>query len=375
MDVKTGGAVLAPEVAVLYWLLARQSPRQFRRLVRCSSPVVLKALGLNGWRDLGVSDEVMAGLEDWARGRDRQLAGRVEAACEWLTGPSIMIGDEDPLYPSLLREIGDAPPLLFLSGNASWLGRPQVAMVGSRRPTRSGEDNARFFAAELVRQGLAVTSGLAAGIDTCAHEGALTAGSATIAVLGCGADKPYPRNNTGLADRIVAQGGLLVSEFSPGTPPLASHFPRRNRIISGLSLGVLVVEAATDSGSMITAHEAARQGRDVWAIPGSIHNPVARGCHQLIREGAKLVETVEHVLEEVGALMQYSLQASPPAASGGEAQHPLLGLMGFDIRSLDWLVEASGRSAPELMGELLTLELDGVIASVPGGYQRLTMMA
>ncbi len=206
-------------------------------------------------------------------------------------------------YPALLASIPDPPLALFVEGDADVLALPQLAVVGSRNPTAHGRDTAVQFAAHLARSGLAITSGLALGIDAASHRGALQAGGRTVAVLGCGLDTIYPRENEPLAAAITAGGGALVADLPTGTAPLKQHFPRRNRIISGLSVGTLVVEAALRSGSLITARLAGEQGREVFAIPGSIHNPLARGCHRLIRQGAKLVEDADDIFVELGALL------------------------------------------------------------------------
>ena len=208
---------------------------------------------------------------------------------------------EDERYPALLRDIPSPPAALFVAGDPDILWQPQLAVIGSRNPTAGGRDNARDFAMELSRQGMTITSGLAAGIDSVAHTAALDAGGYTAAVTGCGLDKVYPASSRNLAQRVEAHG-VLVSEFPPGTAPKREHFPTRNRIISGLSLGVLVVEAAMRSGTLITARLAGTQGREVFALPGSIHNPMAKGCHRLIRDGARLVENVEEIMQELASL-------------------------------------------------------------------------
>lgn len=218
---------------------------------------------------------------------------------------------DDPGYPALLAEVADAPPLLYVEGAPETLERPQLAMVGSRRASPAGLGTAWSFARSLAQGGFAITSGLALGIDGAAHEGALEVGGATVAVLGTGLRRLYPRRHEALARRIVEGGGALVSELPLDSPPLPANFPRRNRIISGLSLGVLVVEASPASGSLITARLAAEQGREVYAIPGSIHHPGARGCHQLIRDGALLVESVGHVLEALRGWAQAEPAEAP----------------------------------------------------------------
>jgi len=264
--------------------------------------------------------------------------------------------------------------LLFVRGDAALLGAPQLAVVGSRNPSHGGCDNARAFSGQLTAAGLVVTSGLALGIDACAHAAALDSGGRTIAVAATGLDRVYPSAHRELAHRIAAQGAL-VSEFALGTPPRREHFPRRNRLISGLSLGVLVVEAALRSGSLITARLAAEQGREVFAIPGSIHSPLARGCHALIRQGAKLVENAPDILEELGALAGF-IAASPGAAAPTDtmlnsAQQELLELIGFDPVEMDTLVARSGLTPGRVSSMLLLMELHGLIEARPGGrYQR-----
>lgn len=300
----------------------------------------------------------------------------VEGDIAWLARAGCTAVPLDhPAYPSLLRQIGDAPPVLFVQGDPALLARPQLAVVGSRNPTPQGRETAFEFARALAAAGLGITSGLATGIDTAAHQGALAASGVTGAVLGCGLDEIYPPQNRALAAQI-RHSGNLVSAFLPGTPPLASHFPQRNRLISGLALGTLVVEAATRSGSLITARCAVDQGREVFAVPGSIHNPLSRGCHALIREGAKLVETVGDILEELGALSQYVLNLDVAATDDlnkgcreapDAAQARLLESMGFDPISMDVLIERSGLTPEEVSSMLLVLELQGYVAAIGGG--------
>jgi len=221
---------------------------------------------------------------------------------KWLEEPDhhLLTWDSD-LYPALLRDIPSPPAALFVAGDPNVLWQPQIAVIGSRNPTTGGRDNALDFSAELSRQGLTITSGMASGIDSCAHLAALDAGALTVAVTGTGLDRVYPASSRGLAARIRQQGAL-VSEFPLGTSAKPSHFPSRNRIISGLSLGVLVIEAGLNSGTLITARMAGNQGRDVFALPGSIHNPMSKGCHRLIRDGARLVENVAQIMEELAPL-------------------------------------------------------------------------
>jgi len=286
----------------------------------------------------------------------------------------------DARYPALLGQIADAPALLYVRGDPQALTAPQLAMVGSRRPTAGAARTARQFAAYLAQAGLVITSGLAVGIDAASHAGALDAGGRSIAVLGSGLDAIYPPEHAGLAARIAAHGAL-VSEFPPGTPPRRGNFPRRNRLISALSLGTLVVEAARHSGSLITARLAAEQGREVFAVPGSIHNPLVRGCHALIRGGATLVEGAEDVLQELQIpLPKQQLTESPEApreASGAGAlldndYKILLDALGHEPAGVDLLVERSGLPSPSVASMLLILELEGhVELQADGRYMRL----
>lgn len=274
----------------------------------------------------------------------------------------------DTAYPRALLEIADPPSLLYVRGNPSLLQKRGLAVVGSRNATPQGLQTAEAFAKALASRGQCIISGLALGIDAAAHRGALAAHGETVAVIGTGADRIYPARNKALALAIVEQGAV-VSEFPLGTPAIAANFPRRNRIISGLSRGVLVVEAAPESGSLITARLAAEQGREVFAIPGSIHSPVARGCHKLIKQGAKLVETAADVLEELGSFVDLPL---PPIGHAPVDDNPLLAALGHDPCSLDDLAERTGQDAGQLLPELLILELSGQIATLPGNrYQRL----
>ncbi|GAB4350631.1 MAG: DNA-processing protein DprA [Immundisolibacter sp.] len=273
---------------------------------------------------------------------------------------------DQPGYPSRLAQIADPPPVLLMQGEASVLDAPQIAIVGSRNATPAGRDIAYELAAALAEAGLSVTSGLAEGIDAAAHRGALAAGGGTLAVLGTGPDRVYPRQHKELAHAISA-GGLLISEQPVGTPPRPFNFPRRNRIISGLSLGVLVVEAGPRSGSLITARLAADQGREVFAVPGGIHNPLARGCHALIREGAKLVESVTDILEELPAVPSGQMAAKAAPSTRDAQDHPLLACLGDSPASVDLLVQRSGLTVDEVSTMLLTLQLDGLVTALPGG--------
>jgi len=308
----------------------------------------------------------------------------VETELAWLEKPDHhLLTLSDETYPALLREIPSPPIVLFVEGDVRLLQQPQLAMVGSRNPTPIGIETAESFACYLAEKGWIITSGLAMGIDAASHRGALTQGK-TIAVLGCGIDQLYPPKNKPLAERIV-KSGAIVSEFPLGTQPTRVNFPRRNRIISGLCLGVLVVEAAIKSGSLITAKFAADQGREIFAIPGSIHNPLSKGCHYLIRYGAKLVETAEDIEEELASFFSQKEPANPEGGKEKERSsaknrsvfvldkdyRKLLSCVGFEPTAIDTLVIRSGFSAENVSSMLLIMELESYIKSVIGGYVRL----
>lgn len=286
----------------------------------------------------------------------------------WLEHPNhALVTLGDPAYPPLLLETESPPPLLYVVGSSDLLRAPAVAVVGSRNATAQGVSNAENFSKSLSQSGLCIVSGMALGIDTAAHRGGLAGAGKSVAVVGTGLDRVYPARNKELAHQL-AQHGALVSEFPLGTPALANNFPRRNRIISGLSRGCLVVEAAVSSGSLITARLASEQGRDVFAIPGSIHSALSKGCHQLIKQGAKLVERAEDVLEEINWLPR--VDSSPSAVA--VTDDPVLIHLGFDPEPLDTLVARTGLSPEYLSGRLLELELRGLVQTLPGGrYQRL----
>ena len=296
---------------------------------------------------------------------------KLEACLKWLETDSnhlLTLADDD--YPRQLLEIADPPPLLYLKGRRDLLGQPGFAVVGSRNATPSGLQNAEAFARSLSEAGFTIISGMALGIDAAAHRGGLAAKGTSIAVVGTGLDLVYPARNKALAHDL-AMNGLIMSEFSLGTPALAQNFPRRNRIISGLSRGVLVVEAALASGSLITARQAGEQGREVFAIPGSIHSPFSKGCHQLIKQGAKLVEDANDILVELhwGTAMTSVAARSTSAEIDND---PLLSAMGYDPVPVDVLLQRVKLPADQLISRLTELELDGAIASMPGGkYQRL----
>ena len=338
-------------------------------------------------RDAGIPPERFADLGDRAlaaAGLDEDGIARLRrpdpaAVAEmrrWLERPGhLLVTRDSASYPRALAEIDDPPLALWVDGARPELLRgPQIAIVGSRNATRSGRETALRFAEYLGRSGLTVTSGLAVGIDAASHEGALAGSAGTIAVLGCGIDAVYPRQNAPLAERIRADG-VLVSEYPPGVPPLAHQFPERNRIIAGLAVGTLVVEAGRRSGALITARRAAEYGREVFAVPGSIHNPVARGCHALIRQGAKLVEEAADVLVELAPQLDLEPPAPAPTADaaepGGlladEAYRNLLNNLEFEPVPIAELAIRCGLTTAEVSSMLLLLELDGLVEALPGG--------
>jgi DNA processing protein len=307
---------------------------------------------------------------------DADTTGLIARSLEWVTAPDhwiLALGDAQ--YPQALLTITDPPPLLYAKGNIGLLQSPALAIVGARSATAQGMRNAEDFARVLSGAGLTIVSGLALGIDAAAHEGGLRGPGSTIAVVGTGVDIVYPARNRDLAHRIAAHG-LIVSEFHLGTPSIAHHFPRRNRIISALSRGVLVVEAAVHSGSLITARLAAEQGRDVFAIPGSIHSPVAKGCHALIKQGAKLVESAQDVLEELGPVAALPAAAAAPgkpaaAPAAAPSDDPVLHALGFDPCDTDTLAQRSGCAVGMVSARLLELELAGEVERLPGGAYQL----
>jgi len=362
--------VASPENAeeLRYWLALHRAPligsRRFCAiLAHFHTPRILFETKAADLAALGLKEKTIAYLRD----PDWQT---VESDLRWLSASGrACLTLHDPRYPALLREIADPPPLIFVNGDILALSSRQIAIVGSRNPSPSGLRIARDIASALVSAGFAVTSGLALGIDASGHSGALKSGGITIAVAATGLDQVYPRQHQSLANEIIARNGALVSEFPPGTGPKADHFPRRNRIISGLSLGTLVVEAAPRSGSLITARLAAEQGREVFAVPGSIYNPLSRGCNDLIKNGVKLVQTVDDIIEEFEA--QLSVQAyKPPPQTEAEDDQPhmeLLKYIAYDPTSVDTLVAATGNTPEAIVSMLLLLELQGQVASTPGG--------
>ena len=312
--------------------------------------------------------ETLAALAqpDW-KGIERDLT--------WANAPNqhiVMFDDER--YPSLLKNIASAPLALFVRGSVDALHSPQVAMVGSRNPSPGGRQAALDLACELAARGLTITSGLALGIDAASHQGALNAGGCTIAVGATGPDQVYPRRHQALAEAIVAGGGALVTEFPTGVPPAREHFPRRNRVVSGMAYGTVVVEAALKSGSLITAHYAVEQGREVFAVPGSIYNVNAAGCHALIKQGAKLVERADDIVEELGFCTETAWNSGGQAAQkslkdGGlcQEQDRVLNVIGYEPTSVDTVIERTGMTAEQVTSIMMELEIEGRVASMSSG--------
>ncbi len=372
------------------WLIAIRAPRLggsnlVNLLQHFGSAEALVSAGRAQLAKAGLAEDTILALQ---RPDEALLAGDLE----WLSHASHhLVTWDDDRFPPLLRDVPSPPAALFVEGDPDILWQPQVAVIGSRNPTAGGRDNARDFATELSKHGMAITSGLAAGIDSVAHEAALDAGRQTVAVMGTGLDRVYPASSRPLALRI-RECGALVSELPLGTGARKAHFPARNRIISGLSLGVLVVEAGLRSGTLITARLAGNQGRDVFALPGSIHNPMSKGCHRLIRDGAKLVETVEEILQELAPIAgqlatelkgeigiktpgreAVSLDSGEqdPQLDGDPDYRVLWACLGYDPKPVDTLIEQSGLTARAVSAMLLMLELRGKVEAYPGGaYSR-----
>lgn len=352
-------------------------PALSRMLLHSGSPRALLELGTTRWRELGLGGAALRGLAlalDGVCG-DRSIDIDAQLATLAALGAGI-VPITDPRYPSLLRAIHEPPPFLYVRGDVELLAQAQLAVVGSRRASPAGLRCAAELADQATRAGLIITSGLADGIDGAAHRGALAARGASIAVMATGIDRVYPARHRSLA-RELETAGCLVSEFPPGVPPLRQNFPRRNRIISGLSLGVLVVEAALRSGSLITARTAMEQGREVFALPWSIRHAGGAGCLYLIRDGAKMVETIQDVVEELGsiyALQQELLPGREAAASTApdlsECQQQVLQLVGYESVTVDELSQLSALPVARLMAELSYLELQGVVTRSAGGYIR-----
>lgn len=360
-----------PKEELRYWLALLRAPRVGPMTVRTlldhfATPRAIFKADRAQLKAQGLSPKIIDYINapDW---------GSVEHDLAWCAQEQAHIlvwGDKD--YPTSLLQIPDPPPVLYVYGQLATLNSPQLAIVGSRSPTPTGCETTFEFARHLANMGLTITSGMALGIDAASHEGALAATGMTIAVAGTGLDRVYPARHRELAHRIGEQGAL-ISEFPLGTPPLARNFPRRNRIISGLSQGVLVVEAALRSGSLITARQALEQGREVFAVPGSIHNPQARGCNALIRQGAKLVETVDDILEELVGFETNHVQSGQMGTTDNgfklDAEYQtVLESVGFEPTPVDTVVERSGLTAEEVCSMLLMLELQGYIATTSGGH-------
>ncbi len=306
-----------------------------------------------------------------ARAISRQVdPAELQPTLAWLEqAENHLVTWNDPGYPAQLRDLTDPPPWLYVKGDPDWLGRPMLAIVGSRNATQQGLRDAHAFAQALSESGLTIISGLAVGVDAAAHEGGLAGLGSSVAVVGTGLDRVYPARNKSLAHELAAKGAI-VSEFPLGTLPKAGHFPRRNRVISGLSLGVLVVEAAPESGSLITARLAAEYGRDVFALPGSIHSPLSKGCHQLIKQGAKLVESAADILDELG--MRLAAIARTGSGDGTDREDALLVALATAPLAQDQLASRLGLTVTEVSVRLLEAEMDGRVAKLPGGlYQRL----
>lgn len=335
--------------------------------------------GIGAWRQAGCNDAQCSAI---ARPDPRQL----EHACSWLEQPDHhLLGWNTPDYPPLLRDSPNPPLALFVIGDATQLWRPAIALVGSRIPSAGGRDNARDFATELARSGLVIASGLAAGIDAAVHRAALACGGGTYAVIGTGPDRAYPRHHRELQAQVAAQGAV-VSEYPPGTPPRSGQFPARNRLLAALALGTVVIEAAERSGALITARLASEAGREVFAVPGSIHNPMARGCHRLIRDGATLVTRPEDIIQDVANLageLAGALQSRLAAPNSGASTGPgpgstpldpdyqrLWEALGYDPTGMDSLIERTGLTAASLSSMLLVMELEGRVSSAHGRFTR-----
>lgn len=358
-----------PHPSLAHWLRLSLAPgltsAGWRRLLGTfgspSEVIEQSADVLAGFIDRETATAISLGAED----------SRLRAAIDWARAEDhFILTPDDPRYPALLLETPGAPPVLYAKGRLELLQRPTIAIVGSRNATMQGMRNAKAFARELSSAGICVVSGLALGIDAAAHEAAIGESGSTAAVLGAGIDVVYPRRNAKLFDQL-AISGLILSEFPLGTPPVAANFPRRNRIISGLVRGCLVVEAAMASGSLITARLAADMGRDVFAIPGSIHSPLSRGCHHLIKQGAKLVETAGDVLEELGLQVAAPVSVAPVEPPAGAASK-LLAAMGYEPSDVDTLAMIAHMGVDELLPLLMQLDLDGWVCRLPDGrYERL----
>lgn len=356
------------------WLTAAHWPhfsaKRLWRLIRAFPSLAdFRQAGPEAWLHHGASSDDLAIFKTVDE-------ARVAACLAWAEQPNHhIITLEDEAYPRLLKETEDPPLVLYVHGNVAALAFPQLGMVGARAASPYGLDNAFQFARALVARGYAVTSGLALGIDAAAHRGALKGEGVTLAVMGSGMNALYPQKHASLAAEIVAGGGAVITEFSVDAPPVADHFPRRNRIIAGLSVGVLVVEAALRSGSLITARLAMEANREVFAIPGPIHHPKARGCHHLIREGATLVETVDDILTHLGSLTavsQIAMPLSPALPSLAGNDRLVFDQIDYVTTSIDVIILRSGLTASEVSSILLSLALQGWVQPVAGGVVRLS---
>lgn len=339
-----------------------------RLMARFPDPEAIAAAPASELRACGLGDRALQGLR---AGPDAEA---LTSDLAWLDGPGRqLLTRPDPAYPEALARIPDPPPVLYLQGRPEALDRgPALAVVGSRSPTRAGREDARAFARDLARAGFTIISGLARGIDAAAHQGALDADGETVGVLGCGPDRIYPAENAHLYG-AVSEAGAIATELPVGAPPRAGHFPRRNRIVSGLALGVLVVEAGVRSGALTTARCAGSQGREIYAIPGSIHSPQSRGPHRLIREGAKLVESLEDIVEELRPGATVGAKAAPAEEGDSltglsEDQGRVAASLGFEPTSLDTVVTRSGLTPNRVSAILLELEMEGIVAAEPGGF-------
>ena len=352
-----------------YWLALSLIPglggETFRRLLSAFGPpehiFSASSAQLHAVCDAKIARAISAGID----------AAALAPSLQWLSEPgNYLVTLADAEYPRALLEILDPPPFLYVKGRLELLQQNALAIVGSRRATPQGEKDAEAFAKALADAGFTIISGMALGIDTAAHRGGLRGAASSIAVVGTGLDIVYPARNRALAHQL-AQQGAIISEFALGTPSLAQNFPRRNRIISGLARGVLVVEAALRSGSLISARLAGEQGREVFAIPGSIHSPLAKGCHRLIKQGAKLVESAQDILEELGINTVSDPQSSAPEAEASEHQ-AFLRQLGHDPCAIDTLVTRTGLTSERVSAILLELEMAGRVALLPGGlYQAI----
>ena len=359
---------MSPDRETIAWLklalVAELTPTVFRELLSAhAAPEAICALDFSALAR-SAPDAMAAAI---VRGPNPE---RLDATLRWLEEPANhIVTFADKTYPRLLLEISDPPPLLYVKGNPELLDRDSLAVVGSRNATPQGSANAQAFAHELSDGGFTIVSGMALGIDAAAHSGGLLGTSSSVAVVGTGLDIIYPARNRALAHRL-AEEGALVSEFALGTPAIASNFPRRNRLISGLSRGCLVVEAALKSGSLITARYALEQGREVFAVPGSIHSPLSKGCHLLLKQGAKLVESSHDILEELGVAIHKPQQTS--TARDQNDANPVLAQLGYEALDLDVLCQRSGLTPETASAMLLTLELEGLVSRLPGGkFQRV----